>query len=64
MYPPENQYTHSNQGVGQQSANGHHVNQRFEVKQESHDGYSEQKNTQLTLTLHLYKSMCQRRDHH
>ncbi len=51
MYPPENQHTHGNQRVGQQSSNGHHVNQRFEVKQESHDGYSKQKKKQLTKTL-------------
>lgn len=36
---PENKYTHSNQRVGQQSSNGHHVHQRFQVKQESHDSY-------------------------
>lgn len=50
MYPPENQYTHSDQRVGQQSPNGHHVNQRFEVKQKCHDG-CERQNTQLTQTL-------------
>lgn len=51
MYPPENQHTHSNQRVGQQSSNGHHVNQRFEVKQEGHDGYIVTKKIQLTQTL-------------
>lgn len=50
VYPPENQYTHSNQRVGQQSPDGHHVNQGFEVKQESHDGYSKQKKKNLTQT--------------
>lgn len=43
MYTPENKYAHSNQRVGQQSADGHHVNQRFEVEQESHDGCGEHK---------------------
>lgn len=62
MYPPEKQHTHSNQRVGQQSANGHHVNQRFEVKQESHDGYSKQeKNTINTNTFTIKRTFIRNR---
>lgn len=57
MYPPEDQYTHSNQRVGQQSANGHHVNQRFQVKQESHDGYSKQEKYNEHKHFHHYKNV-------
>lgn len=39
MPSPENKHAHSNQWVGQQSSNGHHINQCFQVKQESHDCY-------------------------
>lgn len=46
MYPPENEYTDSNQRVGQQSANGHHVNKSFEVEQERHDSYGEKSQNQ------------------
>lgn len=54
---PENEYTHSNQRVGQQSSNGHHVHQRFQVKQESHDSYHKGKwFKEMTLTC-IYRLM-------
>lgn len=40
MYSPEDQHAHSHQWVGQQRPDGHHVHQRFQVKQEGHDSYS------------------------